>query len=109
MDEVLDYFRRAVKSAEPLPPWSEWWNANEEVVASAFSFVDYVRLKHRRLLGARQILQRMGELPEEFVPPDPAISGRCFQCGEGVGEISRSGVFECAICGVSASYEASRH
>jgi hypothetical protein len=109
MDEVLDYFRRAVKTAEPVPSWSEWWTSHEEAVAASFSLVDYVRLKHRRLLGARQILQRIGELPESFVPPDPAVSGRCFQCGEQVvAESPSGGIFKCSVCGTSASYETSR-
>lgn len=68
MEECLIYFRQAVLSPDSVPPWSEWWSANEPVVETAFSFVDYVRLKHRGLLGARQILQRLGEIPVDLTP-----------------------------------------
>ena len=68
MDECLIYFRQAVLNPGSVPPWSEWWSANEPLVETAFSFVDYVRLKHRGLLGARQILQRLGELPADLTP-----------------------------------------
>ncbi|MGI8979952.1 MAG: hypothetical protein ACR2FY_12065 [Pirellulaceae bacterium] len=69
MEECLIYFRQAVLYPASVPPWSEWWAANEPVVETAFSFVDYVRLKHRGLLGARQILERRGEIPTDLAPP----------------------------------------
>ena len=68
MDECLAYFRQAIHNPASVPPWSEWWSANEPLVETAFSFVDYVRLKHRGLLGVRQILQRLGELPADLAP-----------------------------------------
>ncbi|MBC7852395.1 MAG: hypothetical protein IAF94_03080 [Pirellulaceae bacterium] len=68
MDECLIYFRQAVHNPASAPPWPEWWAANEPLVETAFSFVDYVRLKHRGLLGARQILQRLGEIPVDTTP-----------------------------------------
>ncbi len=65
MEECLIYFRLALQEPARVPPWSEWWASNETQVQEVFSFADYVRLKHRRLLGARQILQRLGKLPSE--------------------------------------------
>ena len=82
MDECLVYFRLAVTDPRSVPPWSEWWAENEPLAQTTFSMVDYVRLKHRRLLGARQILQRLGEIPSDFAPPSPQLTGSCGNCGE---------------------------
>jgi hypothetical protein len=102
-EACLIYFRSAV--AEPLnvPPWSEWWAANEELVAESFSLVDYVRLKHRRLLGAVQILQIAGELPPDYAPPSPLVAGVCCRCGERfVNQPAAEAVGEvrCNACGI---------
>ena len=69
MEECLAYFRLAVADPARVPPWSEWWAANSGLVERVFPLLDYVRLKHRGLLGARQILQLRGELPEDDRPP----------------------------------------
>jgi hypothetical protein len=61
MDECLAYFRRAIREPEQVPLWAQWWREHEELVAKSFSMVDYVRLKHRGLVGAKQILERLGE------------------------------------------------
>jgi hypothetical protein len=107
-DECLAYFRQAVADPQSVPPWSEWWAANVERVERTFPLLDYVRLKHRRLLGARQILQIAGELPEDYSPPSPLLTGSCGQCGErttthpdGAG----GGHVSCPTCGVVARYE----
>ena len=102
MDECLIYFRRAVTDPASVPPWSEWWAANEQLAESVFSFVDYVRLKHRRLLGARQILQRLGEIPADFTPPDFLLTGSCATCGERTAKletISGEVFVACLECG----------
>lgn len=65
MEECLAYFRKAVADPTAAQPWPEWWTANEEKVMNTFPLFDYVRLKHRQLLGAKQILQIRGELPKE--------------------------------------------
>jgi hypothetical protein len=82
MEECLAYFRRAVADPASVPPWSEWWAANSELVERVFPLFDFVRLKHRRLLGARQILQIAGGLPKDYLPPSPLLTGSCGQCGE---------------------------
>lgn len=94
MEECLVYFRQAIANPASVPPWSEWWAANIEVVERVFPLVDYVRLKHRRLLGARQILQYMGELPPDYQPPGPLVTGSCGLCGE---RVSNSDT--CPTCG----------
>ncbi|HEX4611024.1 MAG TPA: hypothetical protein VH092_22730 [Urbifossiella sp.] len=53
MEDCLAYFRKAIADPRSVPPWSEWWAANVERVERVFPLLDYVRLKHRRLLGAR--------------------------------------------------------
>lgn len=68
MEACLKYFRLAVADPSSAPPWSEWWAANVGLVERVFPLMDYVRLKHRGLLGAKQILQNLGELPPD-VPP----------------------------------------
>jgi len=65
MEECLIYFRKAIHEPESVPPWPEWWAVNAELVERIFTIVDFVRLKHRGLLGARQILQIRGELPKD--------------------------------------------
>lgn len=83
-EACLIYFRQAVHEPQSVPPWSEWWAENEPVAGRVFTIVDYVRLKHRRLWGARQILQKSGELPADFVPPHFSLTGTCSECGERV-------------------------
>jgi len=100
LEQCLAYFRTAVQDPRSTVPWSEWWAENEMVAANAFSIVDYVRLKHRRLLGARQILQLRGELPKEFVPPSASVTGSCEKCGERVVEqMTEEGLrLVCPLC-----------
>jgi|GEM_PF-4768178 len=108
LDECLIYFRQALANPTSVPPWSIWWESNVEVVQRVFPPLDYVRLKHRRLRGAMQILQNRGELPENYVPPSPLITGSCAECGErvtnhrgGVG----GGYLSCPTCGVVCNYD----
>lgn len=96
MEECLAYFRQAIANPASVPPWSEWWAVNSQLVERVFPLVDYVRLKHRRLLGARQILQNAGELPKDYRPRSPLLTGSCGQCGE------RTTFHSCPICGFSA-------
>lgn len=64
MEECLAYFRKAIAGDPDAPHWPEWWAANWEKAEQVFSLVDFVRLKHRGLLGAEQILRKRGELGE---------------------------------------------
>lgn len=107
MDECLAYFRRAVAEPLSVPPWSGWWAANAEVVERVFPLLDFVRLKHRRLLGARQILQHRGELPEDYQPPSPLVTGSCGECGERTARVPGpgGGIVDCPVCGVVAQYD----
>jgi len=79
MNECLAYFRRATTDPLSVEPWPEWWAIHHERVESLFSLVDYVRLKHRGLLGAQQILDRLDrdvpptqELPK--LPDEPKLN-----------------------------------
>ena len=108
MDDCLLYFRQAVADPSGVPPWSEWWAANEEVVRRVFPPLDYVRLKHRKLRGARQILQRAGELPEDYYVPSPLLTGSCGDCGERTSTHSGGsggGYITCTICGMVSMYD----
>lgn len=101
MEECLAYFRKAVHEPLSVPPWSEWWAANVATVERIFPLVDYVRLKHRKLRGAREILRYNGELPDDFRPPSPLVTGSCTECGEripnpGAAEV---GSLTCPTCG----------
>ena len=102
MEECLVYFRAAIHAPLTVPPWSEWWAANVETVERTFPLIDYVRLKHRKLLGARQILQYAGELPSDYVSPSPQITGSCAECGERTTfqESPSGGEVICPTCGV---------
>lgn len=106
MEECLAYFRKAVADPATVPPWSVWWAANAEVAERVFPLLDYARLKHRRLLGARQILQHRGELPEDYEPPNPRLTGSCGGCGERVTkqEGPGGGSVTCPNCGVVCQY-----
>jgi hypothetical protein len=102
VEEILVYFRQAMANPASVPPWSEWWAANEELVGRSVSLVDYVRLKHRKLRGAQQILQRAGELPPDYAPPHPRVSGSCGSCGERVAIGSDLiGPITCTNCGLT--------
>jgi hypothetical protein len=98
MDECLAYFRKAIHDPASVPPWSEWWEANSELVAHSFGFADYVRLKHRRLRGARQILQIAGELSKDFRPRSVEESGSCSDCGERAATNSTTLGPDCVTC-----------
>jgi hypothetical protein len=109
LEECLAYFRQALANPSSVPPWSVWWASNVELVESVFPMLDYVRLKHRRMRGAIQILQNREELPENYVPPSPLITGSCAECGErvtnhpaGVGD----GSVSCPNCGVVCQSDA---
>ena len=100
MEECLIYFRKAVHEPLSVPPWSEWWAENAALVERVFSLVDFVRLRHRRLLGARQILQRRGELPVDFQPPSFAQTRSCESCGERRNlAVPGVGPADCPVCG----------
>ncbi len=108
MEQCLAYFRQAINDPLSVPPWSEWWAANAGLVEQVFSLLDYVRLKHRRLTGALQILQNAGELPEDFCAPSPLLTGSCGKCGERTinhSNGSGGGNISCPICGVILTYE----
>lgn len=80
MEECLNYFRQAIERPGSVSPWAVWWAANEGKVRQAFPHEDYLRLKHRKLLGAATLLERTGwKAPE---PPDPLRTGFCTVCGE---------------------------
>lgn len=95
----LAYFRAAISSPASVPPWSEWWPANLKLIERSFSLVDYVRLKHRRLRGARQILQLAGELAKDYQPPSMRETGTCPDCGERA--VEREQGITCPQCGVT--------
>ena len=102
-ETCLIYFRQAIAEPLSVPPWSEWWAENEELVGASFSLVDYVRLKHRRLLGAQQILQIVGDLPADFSPQSPLTSGGCCRCGErfvNESAAAEAGDVKCNFCGI---------
>ena len=102
MQEYLPYFRQVVTDPTNAEPWSRWWLVNEESVQRTLPLMEYVRLKHRRVRGAREILQRAGELPPDFRPPDPLLTGICVNCGECVARsIATSGeaTAQCPRCG----------
>ena len=106
METCLAYFRQAIANPLSVPPWSEWWAVNGELVERVFPLFDYVRLKHRRLLGAQQILQKNGDLPKDYVPPNPALTGSCSKCGERTAKHSADsggGQIVCPNCGVVSS------
>ena len=63
MQQCLTYFRAAVADPDSVPAWSVWWATHRELVERTFSMVDYVRLKHRGLVGARQILDKLDAPP----------------------------------------------
>lgn len=107
MEECLAYFRRAVTDPLSVPPWSEWWAANEELVRQAFPRSEFIRLKQRRLAGARRILQNLGELPDDYEPPNPLLIGSCGQCGERTTHHSASGggIITCPNCGLVCQYD----
>lgn len=102
-EACLIYFRQLIAEPLSVPPWSEWWSVNEELVGASFSLVDYVRLKHRKILGAQQILQILGELPPDYAPQSPLVSGSCCRCGERfVNEpaAAEAGETKCSACGI---------
>ena len=100
MEECLAYFRKAIADPSSVPPWSEWWTVNAEKVEETFPLFDFVRLKHRGLLGARQILERSGELPKDNPPPTLLLTGSCPNCGERIVTDPTSGAInKCPKCG----------
>jgi hypothetical protein len=98
VDECLAYFRLAVSDPLSVPPWSEWWAENHGLVERVFPLMDYVRLKHRRLLGARQILDKRGEHPVPYSPENLLLLKSCPNCGERTKRVGH--YIECPICGV---------
>jgi len=106
VEECLAYFRKAIADPRSVPPWSAWWAANVGLVERTFPLIDYVRLKHRRLLGARQILQYNGELPKDYAPPGPLDTGSCADCGERTTPLPDGTGVACPQCGAVTPYPA---
>jgi hypothetical protein len=81
MEECLDYFRRALEQPGSVPPWADWWATHAELARQVFDRLDYVRLKHRWLNGARELLERLGT---PAVEPQMNWLDRtvCPKCGE---------------------------
>jgi len=107
MDECLEYFKQAVIAPGSVSAWSEWWSQHDVLVRQSFPRADYLRLKHRRLAGARQLLQRSGLLPPDFEPPRPLLTGFCNACGERVSVTVSPGGGEvfCSICGLLSLFQ----
>ena len=61
MVECLEYFRKALAAPDTVPPWADWWAIHADWVEQTFPMIDFVRLKHRGLLGAEQVLHKLGE------------------------------------------------
>lgn len=98
MDAFLRYFRQVVTDPANAEPWSQWWATHEGEIQQTLPLVEYVRLKHRRVRGAREILQRAGELPLDFQPPEALRSGVCAECGETVTRADEAQSNAGAIC-----------
>ena len=64
IEECLDYFRKALAEPDSVLPWADWWTIHADWVERTFPMIDYVRLKHRGLLGAEQILHKLCEHPK---------------------------------------------
>jgi hypothetical protein len=108
VEECLAYFRLAIADPHRVPPWSEWWAANVGLVERTFPRQEFVRLKHRRLRGARQLLQNAGELPEEFCVPSSLVTGSCGECGERTVNHNGGpggGYITCPTCGLVCMYD----
>ena len=108
MDECLQYFSQAILDPLSVPAWSEWWAANEEFVKRAFPHLEYVRLKHRRLRGAREILQKSGILSEDFKPISVLKTGSCSECGDRTTNSPSGpggGAVICPNCGIVSVYD----
>jgi hypothetical protein len=105
MEECLEYFRLALTDPLSVPPWSEWWATHEESVRQAFPRFEYLRLKHRRLSGARQLLADAGEaIP--YVQRAPWDIRSCAHCGERANHSGGpgGGLVTCSRCGLLCSY-----
>jgi hypothetical protein len=82
VNELLAYFRQAIEHPESVQPWNDWWLTNSDKVESAFSREDFLRLKHRKLRGARIILENSGWTPANARSLRPINTGYCDVCGE---------------------------
>jgi ribosomal protein S27E len=97
----------AIFTPMSVSPWSEWWHANADLVERVFSRYEYLRLKYRRLSGARQILEARGQLPETQFPTG-SFSGSCSDCGERTTNHSAGpggGYVSCPTCGTICVYD----
>jgi hypothetical protein len=109
MEKCLAYFRQAVANPQSVPPWSEWWAVNANLVERVFPRMDFVRLKHRRLRGAWVILQKAGELPEDFRPRGALFTGSCGYRGERTTILGGrgGGHVTCPNCGILEHFHCS--
>lgn len=105
--ECLAYFRAATSDPLSVPPWSEWWAANEEKARAVFPRYEYLRLKHRKLQGAVGILQALGELPDPWPRWNPLRILTCSLCGERTIQKSSvgGGMITCPECGSVCVYD----
>lgn len=84
MEDCLSYMQSAVTKPGTVEPWAGWWLANQETVRITFDRRDYLKLKFRRLIAAREILERLGRIePEgnEYAGTDFNAT-HCKVCGD---------------------------
>ena len=81
MERCLEYFRVIVFDHLLVPAWNLWWAKNEEIVKRESDSRNQLRLKYRKIEGARDLLVQLGEcvktlrLPGTIRPMKPGIVG----------------------------------
>lgn len=58
IDRCLSYFRDAAAGRAGIPPWEQWWRANDSLVEKSVGPTDYERLRKQGIVAARMILRR---------------------------------------------------
>lgn len=84
MQDCLSYMQSAVTQPGSVEPWADWWSVNNETVRASFDRRDYLKLKFRKLIAAREILERLGRIKpkdDDFVGTDFNAT-HCKVCGE---------------------------
>lgn len=81
---IFDYLRKIVFSPREVIAWNIWWVENAELVKATLDRRDYLKLKYRKILAAREILARRGECKKDihyrWMPEFDET--HCRMCGE---------------------------
>lgn len=82
-DECLAFLKDAIENPPSTPSIHVWIAANLDSLESTFDRRDFLKFKHRGLIGARDVLERLNVIETTDISNDPIDfdEKHCRHCG----------------------------